>query len=345
LVGSDPGGAGGAGGIGQGGGLFLGGPTTVNLDNSTVAFNRAESGLAGPGGGGNPAGLPGTTPPSQGGGVRNDGGTLNAISTIIGDNTTIGAASTEIEFSGDFTTATHVLLTNNTGANLVAANPDANGNLVGTAAAPIDPGLLPLADNGGPTMTIALRSDSPALNSGSNPAGLTTDQRGLTIAGAIDIGSFQAGVTQPTPPATPPVGSLPPATPPVGSLPPVAPPVGSLPPTTPPVGSLPPSTPPVGSPPPATPPVVQGLVQEGITLRVVNVRGRRQLRVYDAVTGAQKFVFYPFGKTFVGNFQVETRDVNGDGVADIVVRVRRRGKSLTKVFSGVDGALLPGVLV
>jgi hypothetical protein len=87
------------------------------------------------------------------------------------------------------------------------------------------------------------------------------------------------------------------------------------------------------------------LAQEGITLRVVNLRGRRQLRVYDAVTGAQKFVLYPFGKAFVGNFQVETRDVNGDGVADIVVRVRRRGKSQTKVFSGVDGAVLPGVLV
>jgi len=38
--------------------------------------------------------------------------------------------------------------------------------------------LGPLADNGGPTRTHALSAGSPAINAGSNPAGLTTDQRG-----------------------------------------------------------------------------------------------------------------------------------------------------------------------
>ncbi len=32
-------------------------------------------------------------------------------------------------------------------------SPDANGNLVGTPTAPIDPKLGPLANNGGPTQT------------------------------------------------------------------------------------------------------------------------------------------------------------------------------------------------
>src|SRR5204863_111228 len=41
-----------------------------------------------------------------------------------------------------------------------------NGNLVGTAATPIDPTLGPLANNGGPTLTRALLSGSPAINNG-----------------------------------------------------------------------------------------------------------------------------------------------------------------------------------
>ncbi len=39
-------------------------------------------------------------------------------------------------------------------------------DLTGTAAAPLDPKLAPLADNGGPTQTMALSADSPAVNAG-----------------------------------------------------------------------------------------------------------------------------------------------------------------------------------
>ena len=59
--------------------------------------------------------------------------------------------------SGDINAATisfYSLIGNNRGSGL-AATPsgvaDANGNLVGSAAAPINPFLGPLADNGGPT--------------------------------------------------------------------------------------------------------------------------------------------------------------------------------------------------
>ena len=55
--------------------------------------------------------------------------------------------------------------------------------------------LGPLADNGGPTKTHALSAGSPAINAGSNPANLTTDQRGPGFArvsgGAPDIGAFE----------------------------------------------------------------------------------------------------------------------------------------------------------
>ncbi|MCA9099889.1 MAG: hypothetical protein KDA63_01985, partial [Planctomycetales bacterium] len=78
---------------------------------------------------------------------------------------------------------------------------DGGGNLIGTAEAPIDPLLGPLADNGGPTLTHALLPGSPAVDAGnpdfsSPPA---TDQRGYyrVIDGngnhspRIDIGAFE----------------------------------------------------------------------------------------------------------------------------------------------------------
>jgi len=63
-----------------------------------------------------------------------------------------------------------------------------------------DPLLDPLANNGGPTMTHALRAGSPAIDAGNNNAALANDQRGspfLRIAGPkADIGAFES---QPAP--------------------------------------------------------------------------------------------------------------------------------------------------
>jgi hypothetical protein len=47
----------------------------------------------------------------------------------------------------------------------------------------IDPLLGVLANNGGPTLTMALMFGSPAIDMGSNPDALAVDQRGL---GRID---------------------------------------------------------------------------------------------------------------------------------------------------------------
>ncbi len=68
-------------------------------------------------------------------------------------------------------------LTNNVDANLVG----------------VDPLLSPLADNGGPTKTMALAAGSPAIGKGLNPASLTTDQRGGLFArgASVDIGAYQ----------------------------------------------------------------------------------------------------------------------------------------------------------
>jgi hypothetical protein len=75
-------------------------------------------------------------------------------------------------------------------------------NLIGSANAALpadtlggDPLLAPLADNGGATQTHALLPGSPAIDSGSNPGNLATDQRGGTYArvvgAAADIGAFE----------------------------------------------------------------------------------------------------------------------------------------------------------
>ncbi len=62
---------------------------------------------------------------------------------------------------------------------------------------PDDPGLGPLADNGGPTKTHALLPGSPALNSGDPASTLTTDQRGMVRpqAGGFDMGAFELGTS------------------------------------------------------------------------------------------------------------------------------------------------------
>ena len=58
------------------------------------------------------------------------------------------------------------------------------------------PGLGPLNANGGPTRTHALLPGSPALNTGSNPLGLTTDQRGAGFprvnGGQADMGAYES---------------------------------------------------------------------------------------------------------------------------------------------------------
>lgn len=154
-------------GIAQGGGVCVSSTSsTLNLKNSTIALNQVLGNLN-----------------STGGGIF-DSGTVNAVSTIIGDN----SGTLSPDYSGAFDTATHVLLEDGTGATGITDG--TNGNIVGQ-----DPLLGPLANNGGATKTHLPLLGSPALNNGVNPLGLKTDQRGLARAvQAVDIGAveFQA---------------------------------------------------------------------------------------------------------------------------------------------------------
>ena len=83
------------------------------------------------------------------------------------------------------------------GYNIVGNNADAvissqPTDQIGTPAAPIDPLLGPLADNGGPTLTHALQTGSPAIDRG-DPAAPPQDQRGYGRVGVPDVGAFEFG--------------------------------------------------------------------------------------------------------------------------------------------------------
>jgi hypothetical protein len=67
---------------------------------------------------------------------------------------------------------------------------------VGPSIPKIVPKLGPLADNGGPTPTRALKAGSPAIDAaGGKPCSTTTDQRGVTRPKGpkCDIGAFEKG--------------------------------------------------------------------------------------------------------------------------------------------------------
>ena len=87
------------------------------------------------------------------------------------------------------------------GNNLIGETDGSSGwvgsDLTGTIAAPLDALLAPLGNYGGPTQTMALLPGSPAIDAGNNaliPAGVTTDQRGLSriVNGTVDIGAFES---------------------------------------------------------------------------------------------------------------------------------------------------------
>jgi hypothetical protein len=131
--------------------------------------------------------------------VGDNSARTEVLSTIISENT-----NTDVDF---YSGTTNSFVSN--GYNLIGdAGNDGNatgafnqtGDQVATAADPINPMLGPLADNGGPTMTHALLTDSPAIDAGPPTDGdpiacppPTTDQRGVSRpqGSACDIGTFE----------------------------------------------------------------------------------------------------------------------------------------------------------
>jgi hypothetical protein len=176
--------------IGNGGGIEASGPSTT-INDSTVTGNISQA---------------------QGGGLNVTSAAFVLNNTIVAqDQGDQNAAAQNMNFQGP---APDVFATVTTGngnfigvgdANLKGIAAGVGGNQIGTAAAPLDPLLGPLQNNGGPTPTRAPLPGSPVIDAGfvaALPAGTASDQRGfLRLVGpTLDIGAseFQPPATTTT---------------------------------------------------------------------------------------------------------------------------------------------------
>ncbi|MCA9063345.1 MAG: DUF4347 domain-containing protein, partial [Planctomycetaceae bacterium] len=142
---------------GAGGGLALG--NVSSLINVTISDNAANTG----------------------GGIYRVGGTTSIQNSIIADN----SAGSGPDVSGAVSSG---------GYNIIG-NASASSGWVGSDQQNVNPTLAPLADNGGPTLTHALYSGSPAENAGNPASTLAIDQRGTERDdGSIDVGAFEGAV-------------------------------------------------------------------------------------------------------------------------------------------------------
>lgn len=213
----------------RGGGIYDAGGTLI-LTNSTISGNTAGSG------GGiwyydgaatiiNST-ITGNTAPSAGGGILADGGVLELISSTVVSNTSgmgggiytdthdhygfpdggttkarnsivaLNNAPASPDIFNVFYSRGFNFIGKNSGASIVSQPTDQIGN----AAAPKDPLLDSLKDNGGPTKTRALLAGSSAIDAGDS-SGLQTDQRGFSrpvnsptvadVGDGSDIGAFE----------------------------------------------------------------------------------------------------------------------------------------------------------
>lgn len=166
---------------GSGAGVFFG-SGRLHLRNSTVVANRT-----GPGD---------FNQWSNGGGVfvGGSGSRLEISSTILAGNTQEPAAASDLVRDLDPRVTPPGIVS--VRRSLVQAVPE-TGTVNGAEADnlwQVDPKLEPLADNGGPTPTMALTLGSPACERGENAAGLASDQRGDGFPrayGNTDIGAYE----------------------------------------------------------------------------------------------------------------------------------------------------------
>jgi hypothetical protein len=191
-------------------GAGVGNYGSVSITNCTISGNSASG------------------PAATGGGVSNFGNLQVTSSTVV-HNSVSGEYPDEVKGGGIYggclsatTTDSNILALNtasgygpdlsaclspgtvleSTGYNIIGDEGDFPSlhsqptDQIGTADAPIDPLLEPLANNGGPTQTHALQSDSPAIEHG-DPAAPQHDQRGYNRVEVPDVGAFEFGGTTP----------------------------------------------------------------------------------------------------------------------------------------------------
>jgi hypothetical protein len=170
---------------GNGGGVAIyDGGATAELDSVTVANNTADLDADNSG---------------DGGGIYRDdaAGMFTVLNSIVANNIDSSPISLakERDCMGDFVGSESLVRVYD---NAHCTGFSSADNLTG-----VDPQLLPLADNGGPTLTHALEASSPAIGQTPGAECQDYDQRGVErdTAGSCDIGAYEAGTC--SPPAAP----------------------------------------------------------------------------------------------------------------------------------------------
>lgn len=171
------GGEGGDGGNGQGGAVML--LNIGRIVNSTFANNTARGGTNGLAGNGPFRGEPGDPGKAQGGHLASPDGAVTFKNSILGTNAAGGNVYGNILDGGH---------------NIVW---DTTFNIQFTTTRRVGARLDVLANNGGPTPTMALLTNSPAVNAGDNAWGPAFDQRGVKrpVGSAVDIGAYERSLT------------------------------------------------------------------------------------------------------------------------------------------------------
>ena len=173
----------------NGGGIYN--RNTLTLTNSTISGNSAGSGGGIYNNGGNFAltnsTLSGNTAQRGGGIYNNDSGNLNIANTII-------ANSTGGDYVGDGTVTVALISPATASSNLVTQA----GLAWATTKTSLQINLGTLANNGGPTQTLALLSGSAAIGAGNATISNATpingkDQRGINRT-TSDIGAYSFGI-------------------------------------------------------------------------------------------------------------------------------------------------------
>src|SRR5207244_3225930 len=121
----------------------------------------------------------------SGGGLYQDSGSAHPANTLLALNT---APTAGPDAAGAFASRGHNLVGQTDGSSGWGAT-----DKTGTSAAPLNPKLAALANNGGPTNTRALQSGSPAIDAGNDSLAPHIDQRDYSRAGVSDIGAFEFG--------------------------------------------------------------------------------------------------------------------------------------------------------
>ena len=164
-------GNGGAGGNAWGGNCYNDG--TIYATNCTFAAGTTRFGTGGAKGSGGVLSIDGLRGSSLGDNVANTG------PVFLLKNTLLAYPQSSANAYGMIEDGSNNLSSDNSPASFPADRRNVN------------PLLVPLADNGGPTLTMALAANSPAIDAGDSSGIMVVDQRGSLRSGVVDVGAFE----------------------------------------------------------------------------------------------------------------------------------------------------------